>query len=142
MIDADPDLPRSLGKGEPKNPRLSARRKYNRSRIRLAFALDHIERCAKDLLAAPGRRYKRDETAQLLAAVRALRDEHGLVIPETPADALEGLDDFLGLPRLGELSTEEQVQGGENRGERLQEAGDGIDEGGHDGAPRAVVPSS
>jgi hypothetical protein len=66
-----------------KNPKRSAREKYNRRRRLVAHALGELKFCAEDLLAQPGRIVRRQEIETLLAAIDQFAQGTGLKPPTT-----------------------------------------------------------
>lgn len=88
-------LVENSGAKAPKNPKGSARQKYNRRKIWLAHALDQMEIAINDVLSQNGQIYKLDEIETLKSAIRKFREETGLKTPEIPEPTPEELDCFL-----------------------------------------------
>ncbi|MGV1791623.1 hypothetical protein [Rhizobium sp. A37_96] len=78
----------------PKNPKLSARQKYNRRKIWLSHALDQMEISIADLLSQEGAVYKRAEIDTLKNAIEEFRKTTELKAPEPAALTQEEIDGF------------------------------------------------
>jgi len=81
----------------PKNPKSSARQKYNRRKNWLARALDEMEIAIDDMLSQDGTVYKRDEIDTLKNAIGKFRNDTGLTSPEPPTPTQEELDHLMNV---------------------------------------------
>ena len=66
-------------KKPPKNPKASARAKYNRRKIAVSHALDQLEYAIDDVLSQGGTIYKREEAERIKESIRKFRDETGII---------------------------------------------------------------
>jgi hypothetical protein len=101
----------TVSKG-PKNPKTSARQKYNRRKIWLAHALDQMEFAIDVLLGQGGSVYKRSEIDCLKNAIEKFRATTGLKTPEmvTPTqDQLDGFTDMLSELKPWEPPAKEEL---------------------------------
>ena len=89
--------PRSLVGVEngPKNPKGSARAKFNRRRKWLAHALEQMDIAIDDLLSQQGTVYKRQEIETLKQAICDFRDATGMKPEPSEPPTQEELDHFM-----------------------------------------------
>jgi hypothetical protein len=83
--------------GGTKNPKGSARGKYNRRKQSLAHALHQMQIAIDDLTAQKGTLYKRDEVETLKAAIAELIEKTGLTAPNQEPPSQEELDGFMDM---------------------------------------------
>lgn len=83
------------GNEGPKNPKGSARAKFNRRRKWLAHALDQMDIAIDDLLSQEGTVYKRQEIDTLKAAISDFRDTTGIESEVLEPPTQEELDHFM-----------------------------------------------
>ncbi len=79
----------------PKNPKGSARAKFNRRRIWLAHALDQMDIAIDELLSQEGTVYKRKEVDNLKDAISSFRNATGIKSPDIEPPTQEELDHFM-----------------------------------------------
>ena len=96
MEDETPDIESLIAENasskQPKDPKRSARAKYNRRKISASHALDELEIAIDDLFAQNGIVYKRDEAERIKMAIEKFRDETGIVTPEPKPLTQEQMD--------------------------------------------------
>lgn len=80
-----------------KNPKGSARGKYNRRKQSLAHALQQMRIAIDDLTEQKGTLYKRDEVETLQAAINELIEKTGLIAPSQEPALQEELDGFMDM---------------------------------------------
>ena len=80
-----------------KNPKDSARGKYNRRKQSLAHALHQMQIAIDDLTEQKGTLYKRDEVETLKAAIDELIEKTGLIAPNQEPPSKEELDGFMDM---------------------------------------------
>lgn len=83
--------------GGTKNPKRSARGKYNRRKQSLAHALHQMQIAIDDLTEKEGTLYKRDEVETLKAAIDELIEKTGLIAPNQELPSQEELDRFMDM---------------------------------------------
>jgi hypothetical protein len=81
----------------PKNPKGSARQKYNRRKLWLAHALHQMGLAIDELLAQNGAVYKRQEIDTLQAAIAKFYDSTGVKAPDLEPPTQEELDGFMDM---------------------------------------------
>ena len=81
----------------PKDPKGSARRKYNRRKQWLAHALHQMQIAIDHLTAQKGTVYKRDEVETLEAAIDELIKKTGLTAPNQEPPSQEEHDAFMAM---------------------------------------------
>ncbi len=81
----------------PKNPKGSARQKYNRRKRWLAHALHQMDVAIDELCAQDGPTYKHQEVAALKAAIDAFRGSTNLKAPDLKPPTQEELDGFIDM---------------------------------------------
>jgi hypothetical protein len=91
------DLLADSTKKAPKNPKGSARQKFNRRKLWLGHALEQMDIAIAEVLAQEGTIYKRDEIDTLSRAISDLRDKTGLKAPELKPLTQEEQDGFLDM---------------------------------------------
>jgi hypothetical protein len=65
-------------KRTPKDPKGSARQKFNRRKLWLASSLENLELAIDDVLSQPGKIYKRDELERLKKGITDFFEQTGL----------------------------------------------------------------
>ena len=83
--------------GGTKNPKGSARGKYNRRKQSLAHALHQMQIAIDDLTEQKGTLYKRNEVETLKAAIDELIEKTGLIAPDQEPPSQEELDGFMDM---------------------------------------------
>lgn len=79
---------------EPKNPKRSARGKYNRRKQATAGMLDGLENATNELLNQDGNIYKKDEAISIKKAIDDFRKATGIATPPPEPLTQEQIDAF------------------------------------------------
>lgn len=97
-----------------KNPKGSARQKYNRRKVWLAHALDQMEIAIDTVLSQDGPVYKRQEIDDLREAIAVFREATGLKAPEMAPltqEEMDGFTDMLSNLKPWEPPSKEELAG-------------------------------